>query len=179
MSRKSSKKEAKTLEIRMGHIIMVRKDRGKKMTYREAEAYLYEIPKFTKKNPLEHTRELMRRLGDPQEEFATIHVAGSNGKGSVCAMIHSALVESGHVCGLFTSPHLVSLTERFQIGRKPCSEALFLEAFHEVLAVAKEMEAHPTFFEMIYAIGMVIFHKEKVEYLVLETGLGGRLLRCV
>lgn len=149
------------------------------MTYREAENYLYEIPKFTKKNPMEHTRELMKRLGDPQDDFMTIHVAGSNGKGSVCAMLHSVLCETGHVCGLFTSPHLVSLTERFQIQKAPCSEAVFLEAFHQVLSVVKKMEeeglSHPTFFEMIFAIGMMIFQKEKVEYLVLETGLGGRL----
>lgn len=152
-----------------------KKTRCQNMNYSEAEAYLYEIPKFTKKNPLEHTKELMKQLGNPQESFSTIHVAGSNGKGSVCAMIHSAICQGGHHCGLFTSPHLVSLTERFQIDKRPCSEEIFLEAFDEVLSVAKEMEAHPTFFEMIFAIGMVIFKKAQVEYVVLETGLGGRL----
>lgn len=149
------------------------------MTYKEAETYLYETPKFTSKNPTEHTKEFMRRLGDPQEAFATIHVAGSNGKGSVCAMIHSALCESGHKIGLFTSPHLVDLTERFYIGREQCSKEAFMDAFEHVLTVVKQMEAeglaHPTFFEMIFAIGMVIFKDAQMEYVVLETGLGGRL----
>ena len=63
------------------------------MTYKEAEAYINETPRFTTKNKPEHTREFLRRLGNPQEKFETIHVAGSNGKGSVCAMIHSALME--------------------------------------------------------------------------------------
>ncbi|SFQ30251.1 dihydrofolate synthase / folylpolyglutamate synthase [Lachnospiraceae bacterium XBB1006] len=149
------------------------------MTYKEAETYLYEIPKFTSKNPVEHTKEFMRRLGNPQETFETIHVAGSNGKGSVCAMIHSALCESGRRVGLFTSPHLVNLTERFYLGREQCSKEVFMDAFAHVLTVVKQMEvegfAHPTFFEMIFAIGMVIFREAKMEYVVLETGLGGRL----
>lgn len=149
------------------------------MTYKEAESYINETPKFTTKNKPEHTRELMRRLGDPQEGFQTIHVAGSNGKGSVCAMIASALTESGKRCGLFTSPHLVDLTERFQINGDNCSEESFLQAFDQVMQVITEMKEegmpHPTFFEMLFAIGMKVFANEKVEIAVLETGLGGRL----
>ncbi|MGN0169550.1 MAG: bifunctional folylpolyglutamate synthase/dihydrofolate synthase [Lachnospiraceae bacterium] len=149
------------------------------MTYREAEEYINETPKFTTKNKPEHTRELLRRLGNPQESFQTIHVAGSNGKGSVCAMINSALMESGKRCGLFTSPHLVCLTERFQINGKNCSEESFLRAFDQVMDVIGNMRdeglPHPTFFEMLFAIGMKVFANEGVEIAVIETGLGGRL----
>ena len=149
------------------------------MTYKEAEAYINETPRFTTKNKPEHTREFLRRLGNPQEKFETIHVAGSNGKGSVCAMIHSALMEGKKKTGLFVSPHLVKITERFMIQGEPCSDEAFVSAFREVCKVIDEMGKdglpHPTYFEMIFAIGMMIFEREEVEIAVIETGLGGRL----
>ena len=76
------------------------------MNYEEAVAYIEDIPRFTTKNSLDHTRECLRRLGDPQRKFRVIHVAGTNGKGSTCAFITSVLREAGYSCGLFTSPHL-------------------------------------------------------------------------
>ena len=85
------------------------------LNYEEAVAYIDETPKFTTKNSLEHTRECLRRLGDPQNSFRVIHVAGTNGKGSTCAFLASMLREAGYSCGLFTSPHLVKVNERFQI----------------------------------------------------------------
>ena len=88
------------------------------MNYEEAVAYIEETPKFTTKNKLEHTKECLRRLGSPEERFKVIHVAGTNGKGSTCAFLTSILREAGYSCGLFTSPHLVVINERFQINEK-------------------------------------------------------------
>ena len=149
------------------------------LTYEEAVAYILDIPKFTKKNEPSHTREFLHRLGDPQECFPVIHVAGSNGKGSVCAFLNSVLMESGIHVGMFTSPHLVDIRERFQLDGKLCSKEQFLEAEQAVHEAACSMQAeglaHPTFFEYIFAVGMVLFSREKVACAVLETGLGGRL----
>lgn len=152
-------------------------DLKKKM--QEAEAFLYEIPKFTKKNPLSHTRRLLHALGDPQEGMRVIHVAGSNGKGSVCSFLFHMLREDGHAVGLFTSPHLADIRERFQTGDGLCSRKDFLKAFDRVKQEAEQMqkagEAYPTFFEFLYAMGMLLFVWARVEIAVIETGLGGRL----
>lgn len=149
------------------------------MNYREAVDYIAEVPKFTKKNKAENTIELLRRLGHPEEQFKVIHVAGTNGKGSVCAFTESILRHAGKRTGLFISPHLVKLNERFQINQEQVSDEVFLEAFNQVKdamdAMVKDGFYHPTYFEILFAVGMVIFAKEKVEYLVMETGLGGRL----
>ena len=100
------------------------------MNYEEAVAYIDETPKFTKKNSLDHTKECLRRLGNPQDKFKVIHVAGTNGKGSTCAFLTSVLREAGYSCGLFTSPHLVEINERFQIAHEMldvCHEQVFVE----------------------------------------------------
>ena len=149
------------------------------MNYTEAVAYINETPKFTTKNSLEHTKECLRRLGNPQDSFQVIHVAGTNGKGSVCAYLASVLREGGYGCGLFTSPHLVKINERFQIDEVPVEDELFLRAFEKVKHLADELTAqgsyHPTYFEMLFLMGMCIFQEAGVSYVVLETGLGGRL----
>lgn len=149
------------------------------LNYEEAVAYIDETPKFTTKNSLEHTRECLRRLGDPQNSFRVIHVAGTNGKGSTCAFLASMLREAGYSCGLFTSPHLVKVNERFQIDEVPVSDEQFLSAFEKVKALADELAAegihHPTYFEMLFLMGMLMFREAGVKYVVLETGLGGRL----
>ena len=149
------------------------------MTYEEAVAYIDETPKFTKKNSLEHTKECLRRLGSPQNKFKVIHVAGTNGKGSTCAFLTSILREAGYSCGLFTSPHLVEINERFQINEVNIDNDTFLKAFHKVKALADELVAegsyHPTYFEMLFLMGMLIFAEAGVDYVTLETGLGGRL----
>lgn len=148
-------------------------------TYEETVERILEIPKFTTKNTLAHTREFLNRLGNPQNRFRVIHVAGSNGKGSVCAYIDSVLRMAGKKTGLFTSPHLVHLEERFALEGKPCSQQDFVHAADEVEQVVLAMEQdglpHPTFFEYVFAMGMVIFAHGQVEYAVVETGLGGRL----
>ena len=149
------------------------------MNYTQAVAYINETPKFTTKNSLEHTKECLRRLGNPQDSFQVIHVAGTNGKGSVCAYLASVLREGGYGCGLFTSPHLVKINERFQIDEVPVEDELFLRAFEKVKHLADELTAqgsyHPTYFEMLFLMGMCIFQEAGVSYVVLETGLGGRL----
>ena len=149
------------------------------MNYEEAVAYIDETPKFTKKNSLDHTKECLRRLGNPQDKFKVIHVAGTNGKGSTCAFLTSIFREAGYSCGLFTSPHLVVINERFQINEKNIDNQAFMSAFEKVKALADELVAegsyHPTYFEMLFLMGMVIFAEAGVDYVMLETGLGGRL----
>ena len=87
------------------------------MNYEEAVAYIEDIPRFTTKNSLDHTRECLRRLGDPQRKFRVIHVAGTNGKGSTCAFITSVLGNRIFLRTFFTSPHLVEINERFSDQR--------------------------------------------------------------
>lgn len=149
------------------------------MNYEEAVAYIEETPKFTTKNKLSHTKECLRRLGNPEKKFRVIHVAGTNGKGSTCAFLTSIFREAGYSCGLFTSPHLVTINERFQINEKNIDDDTFLAAFLKVRALADELVAegsyHPTYFEMLFLMGMVIFADAGVDYVMLETGLGGRL----
>lgn len=149
------------------------------MNYEEAVAYIEETPKFTTKNKLSHTKECLGRLGNPEKKFKVIHVAGTNGKGSTCAFLTSIFREAGYPCGLFTSPHLVVINERFQINEKNIDNQAFMSAFEKVKALADELVAegsyHPTYFEMLFLMGMVIFAEAGVDYVMLETGLGGRL----
>ena len=137
------------------------------------------IPKFTTKNKLEHTRKCLDLLGSPDKDRKIIHVAGTNGKGSVCAFLSSMLEQGGFRCGLFTSPHLVKINERFQINEVMISDQRFTEAFTEVKNLAdrlvEEGDYHPTYFEFLFLMGMIVFKQEDVDYIVLETGLGGRL----
>lgn len=148
-------------------------------TYQQAEEYILNIPKFTKKNSSEHTRYLLKTLGDPQNNFKVIHVAGTNGKGSVCAFTSNILYKCGKCTGLFTSPHLVNMTERICINNKEVSKKEFCECFFRVKAavdkLVKEGYPHPSFFEFLFAMAMDIFARRNVEYAVVETGLGGRL----
>ena len=148
-------------------------------TYEEAAAYIERIPKFTKKHPLWHTREFLHRLSDPAMDARIIHVAGTNGKGSVCAYLQAILMAEGKKTGFFTSPHLVSVNERIRINNQQISDERFLEIFKEVEEVAGQMEeeglGHPSYFEFLFGMGMLTFAREKVDYIILETGLGGRL----
>lgn len=153
------------------------------MTYPESVRFLYalgnEIP--AAKMGLERIGLLLERLGDPHRACSFVHVAGTNGKGSVCAMIESGLRATGVRTGLFTSPHLVEPTERIQIGGKPVDAEEFTQAFERVHAAAERMladgwiESHPTYFETVTAMAFVLFRELDVETAVLEVGLGGRL----
>lgn len=148
------------------------------MTYEAAEEYILNIPKFTKKNDLEHTRRFLKILGVWQEQYKIVHVAGTNGKGSVCSYLNAMLLAQGKTVGLFVSPHLVKMNERISTNGKLISDTDFLEIFEYVEEKVKEMVAdglpHPTFFEFLFGMAMAAFSKAGVEYVVLETGLGGR-----
>lgn len=151
------------------------------MNYEEAVAYINDTPRFTTKNTLDNTRAVLEKMGHPERRMKLIHVAGSNGKGSVCAYLSSILTTAGKQTGLFTSPHLVDINERFQINQEQVSDELFTEAFNQVMdtvhGLLKEQPdsfAHPTFFELLFLMGIYIFEKSGMEYVVLETGLGGR-----
>ena len=149
------------------------------MTYSEAVDYILDIPKFTKKNDAAHTKAFLKTLGDPQRKMRIIHVAGTNGKGSVCAYLDGMLRSEQKRTGLFTSPHLVKINERIVIDGQMISDERFLEVFEETMqAVDKMKEAglsHPTFFEFLFGMAVLAFAESGVEYAVLETGLGGRL----
>lgn len=149
------------------------------MTYQEAEAYILSIPKFTKKNKPEHTKTFLRYLGNPEKKLKVIHVAGTNGKGSVCAYMDAMLRAQGKRVGLFTSPHLVKMNERIVIDGEMISDEDFAKIFKAVRKAVKRMEEaelpHPTFFEFLFGMAVTAFACANVEYAVLETGLGGRL----
>jgi dihydrofolate synthase/folylpolyglutamate synthase len=150
------------------------------MTYPETIDYLYGIRLFGQKLGLETMQYLLRLMGDPQRHLRFIHIAGTNGKGSVAAMIHAVLSRAGYKTGLYTSPHLVSFCERFQINGRPIAEADMvrlvehLKPFLETVAAHPEFHA-PTFFEAVTAMALQHFHEQKIDLVVWETGLGGRL----
>ena len=147
--------------------------------YREAVDYIEELPKFTEKHPLKHTKKYLEKLQNPAENCKVIHVAGTNGKGSVCAYLQAVLQAEGKKTGFFTSPHLIKINERIQIDREEISDDTFYDVFCEAYHVAQEMEqegeGHPSYFEFLFGMGMKAFEKAGVEYIILETGLGGRL----
>lgn len=149
------------------------------MNYNEAVAYILNIPKFTEKNGLEHTKIFLERLGNPQKNKKILHVAGTNGKGSVCCYIQALLQAEDKSVGLFTSPHLVKMNERIHINERDISDERFVEVFQYTKRIIDQMckdgLSHPTFFEFLFGMAMVAFHDSNVEYIVLETGLGGRL----
>ena len=147
------------------------------MNYTEAVDYIETIPKFTVKHPPEHTRELLSRLGNPQEGIKIIHVAGTNGKGSVCAYLNAMLLAGGKKTGLFTSPHLVRINERFQINGEEIPEETLARILGRLMPMVEEMAERGeviTEFELITALAFQWFYEEKCDVVVLEVGLGGR-----
>jgi dihydrofolate synthase/folylpolyglutamate synthase len=123
---------------------------------------------------LDNIRRLLAAIGDPQNGLRFIHVAGTNGKGSVCAMIDSICRTAGLRTGLFTSPHLVRFNERIQINGRPIEDADVVRGIQEIRSRIDE-EHHPTFFEITTALAFEYFRSREVDLVVLETGLGGRL----
>ncbi|WP_289285988.1 bifunctional folylpolyglutamate synthase/dihydrofolate synthase [Parablautia intestinalis] len=143
-------------------------------TYREAEEYILEIPKFAEKHTLAETRALLREITGDDIHSQVVHIAGTNGKGSVCAYLRSVLLESGLSVGMFTSPHLVTMRERICMGNEMISEEEFADAFYKVREIV-EGKNHPSFFEFLFLMAMVYFKTKEPEYIILETGMGGRL----
>ena len=150
-------------------------------TYDQAVDYLYQVPRFTSKNSIEDTRAYLHRLGDPDRKMHIIHVAGTNGKGSTCAYMKAILEAAGKRVAMFTSPHLVDIRERFIIEGKMPGKEEFLQTF---LAIYNSLDwdelelgkgYHPTFFEYLFFMAMLLFSDRNLDYCILETGLGGRL----
>ena len=158
---------------------MLTKKEPETFTYEEAAAYIEEIPKFTKKHMLEHTKTFLKRLGNPAADRKIVHVAGTNGKGSVCAYLQAILMSEGKRTGFFTSPHLVSVNERIRVDNIQIDNETFLKVFRKVLKIVRQMVEdgieHPSYFEFLFGMGMTAFAETDVEYIILETGLGGRL----
>ena len=158
---------------------MLTKKEPETFTYEEAAAYIEEIPKFTKKHTLEHTKTFLKRLGNPAADRKIVHVAGTNGKGSVCAYLQAILMAEGKRTGFFTSPHLVSVNERILVDNIQIDNETFLKVFRKVLKIVRQMVEdgieHPSYFEFLFGMGMTAFAETDVEYIILETGLGGRL----
>ena len=133
---------------------------------------------FTIDLGLERMERLLQEMGNPQNSLKFIHTAGSNGKGSVCSMTETALRKCGFKTGFYCSPHLVKLNERFRINGKPVDDPLFIKSAERVrLAVEslRKQKISPTYFEITTAIALEIFRDENVDYVLWETGLGGRL----
>ena len=155
--------------------------RQEEWTVEAADAYLNEIPKFTSEK---HTAEGLRRMLSVPECIASRRKESymwpeQNGKGSVCSFLDAVLQKAGKRTARFTSPHLVRVTERFSFDGQEADDALFLEAFEAVKASYAHFEqeglGHPTYFEYLFLMFMWMVRRKKPEYVILETGLGGRL----
>ncbi|HYL75248.1 MAG TPA: folylpolyglutamate synthase/dihydrofolate synthase family protein [Bryobacteraceae bacterium] len=153
------------------------------MNYTESVRFLYSLGNEiqTAKFGLERITHLLHALGDPHHQGRFIHVAGTNGKGSTCAMIEAGLRASGVRTGLYTSPHLSEPTERIRIAGDPVTQEQFAAAFTEVhetaerMLAAGQLDLHPTYFESVTAMAFLLFARAQVDTIVLEVGMGGRL----
>ena len=125
---------------------------------------------------LDNCREILSRMGDPHQELPSIHVAGTNGKGSLCVKLSAASSSSGNITGLFTSPHLVTVEERIRIDGRPVSPVLFDDLLEMVRQASEERPAiSPTYFETTFLVAMLAFSISGVDRAIIETGMGGRL----
>src|ERR1051325_5174700 len=153
------------------------------MTFNDALDYLLSLghETLTIKLGLENTGRLLAALDNPHKAFPSVQIAGTNGKGSTAVMLESICRAAGIRVGLFTSPHLISITERIRIEGEEISENEFARWTEEVKATAGalvdrgELQTLPTFFEHVTAIALLAFREANVELAILETGLGGRL----
>lgn len=146
------------------------------MSYQDTIQYLYGLQQHGMKFGLDNIRALLSAAGSPQNSFRSVHIAGTNGKGSTSAMIESVLRTGGVTTGLFTSPHLISFTERIRVNGREITEGDVISLADEVRALAAGIrDLCPTFFEVVTAMAFLHFKRMGVEWAVVETGLGGRL----
>jgi dihydrofolate synthase / folylpolyglutamate synthase len=144
-------------------------------------SYLFALEQFGIKFGLHNMRAIVERLQHPEQSFASVHIAGTNGKGSVTAMVDAALRAAGHRSARYTSPHLVDLSERFVVDGRPVAHDALVAAAADVRDAVESLRAdgtldvQPTFFEVTTAIAFELFRRAAVEVAVLEVGLGGRL----
>lgn len=149
------------------------------MKYQDAINYIEKCAAYGIVPGLETIRELLSRLGNPQNDLKVIHIAGTNGKGSVLAFLSTILKENGYKVGSYISPAVFDYREKFQIQQKSVSKAEVVRLVEEVGVHADQMETegrnHPTPFEIETAMAFLLFHRKKCDFVVLETGMGGRL----
>ena len=165
------------------------------MQFQEAIQFLYDLQFFGAKLGLENVRRLARLAGDPQDHLNFIHVAGTNGKGSVCALLESIYRSSGMKVGMFTSPHLIHFGERIQVDRQLLEEPATVDLVQEMKRFleqgaengwwsspksfdknnAAQKGGHPTFFEVVTVMALVHFRRQQCDLVIWETGMGGRL----
>ncbi len=145
------------------------------MTYEQALAYIHAVNWTFCKPGLERIASLCQALGNPQEKLRFIHVAGTNGKGSFCAMTAEILRAAGYKTGLFTSPYIKAFNERMQIDGKPIADEELALLVDEVRPAVDALEDKPTEFELITAVAFLYFRRHHCDVVVLEAGMGGRL----
>ena len=148
--------------------------------FQETRDYLFALRNAGSKYGIDRMRRLVEALGHPERRFPVIHVAGTNGKGSVCAMLEALYRSNGYKTGFFCSPHLVHLGERAQVNRQILSESGIIEYTRQLRPIAaaiasEDPDLHPSFFEFIAAMAFQRFASEQVDIACVETGLGGRL----
>src|SRR5215469_14480470 len=144
------------------------------MTYADAIRFLFNLRWFGAKLGLDNTFKLAALAGNPEHQLRFIHVAGTNGKGSTCAMLESIYRAAGFRVGLFTSPHLVAFSERIQVNRQSIAEAevaCLVERMQPLLKQFPQQE-HPTFFELVTVMALWYFAAQKCDLVIWETGLG-------
>ncbi len=144
------------------------------MTYEEALTYIHSRPRGLPKPGLERIEELLGLMGEPHKKLKYVHVAGTNGKGSCCAMLSSILRAAGYKTGLYTSPYIHRFNERMQINGEPIADAELAEIAEFVRSCAEKMSRPCVEFEIVTAIGFEYFARKKCDIVVLEVGLGGR-----
>jgi len=148
------------------------------MNYTDFSKWIKSFYRFGVKLDLDRIKYLCKKLDNPQNKYKTIHVAGTNGKGSVCRFLESVLYEDGYNVGVYTSPHIEDLTERITINKKKISKKEIVSASNIIKPFVNEMinnNDSPTFFEVFTAIAFKIFNDKNVDFAIVETGLGGRL----
>ena len=146
------------------------------MSYRETVRYLYGLQQHGIKFGLDNITNLLSALHNPHKAFSSVHIAGTNGKGSTSAVIASLLQSAGLRVGLFTSPHLVSFTERIRINGEQITEHDVIQLAEEVREVVSQSAGFsPTFFEVVTAMALLYFERKKTDIAVIEVGMGGRL----
>ena len=124
---------------------------------------------------LQNIKNLMEKLGNPQDKLKVIHIAGTNGKGSCTSFVNSVLVSQGYKVGMFTSPSIYNFEERIRINNKNIPEDKLIELMNEVREIANTLEVFPADFELVTALAFLYFYRENCDFAIMEVGLGGRL----
>lgn len=150
-------------------------ERREKLTMEKITEELFNYGFFGKKAALENITKILKELGNPEKTYKIIHIAGTNGKGSVATTLETILQEAGYLVGKFTSPHILKVNERINFKGTAISDLEFIEQYKIIKKITEKLDLIPTFFEFMTALMFNYFKEKKIDYLVLEVGLGGRL----